>query len=212
MSARSGRGGILTVLCGRYAVYCLVIVLAGLMPVASSQPSFAQSQQRQIQRPLAVALIRDAMAAVNHANWTGNYTVLRDFASPNFATANDATRLASIFEPVRKERLDLLPAMILDPVLTRGVFTPEGRLRLSGYFPSQPRQIRFDMLFEVIGNRWRLFGVSVAGRDPQPKQAAPAANPAVANPSGSGTAKQPGKKAAKPENSSVGVPKVRPKP
>lgn len=114
-----------------------------------------------ISRLLAVALIRSALAAVNHGNWTGNYTTLRDFASPSFAIANDPSRLSSIFSPLRGEQLDLLPAMVLDPILTIVAFTQDGKLRLTGYVQSMPRHISFDLLFEVVDGRWRMFGVGV---------------------------------------------------
>ena len=35
-------------------------------------------------------------------------------------------------------------------------------LRLTGYFPTQPLRINFDMLFQNAGGQWRLFGLSVA--------------------------------------------------
>jgi hypothetical protein len=43
-------------------------------------------------------------------------------------------------------------------------------LRLTGYFPTQPLQIKFDLLFERIRGDWRLFGISVA-TPPAPKPA-----------------------------------------
>ena len=118
--------------------------------------------------PRAVALVRDALAAVNHANWTGNYTVLRDFASPNFAAANDPARLSNIFSAARAARLDLFPAMVIAPVFTQGQVIDDGRrLRLSGFVPVEPGPIRFDLIFEPVDGRWRLFGVSV-GQDAGP--------------------------------------------
>jgi hypothetical protein len=35
-------------------------------------------------------------------------------------------------------------------------------LRLTGYIPTQPMQINFDLLFQTVNNQWRLFGISVA--------------------------------------------------
>jgi hypothetical protein len=35
-------------------------------------------------------------------------------------------------------------------------------LRLTGFFPTRPLQINFDLLFQNVGGQWRLFGISVA--------------------------------------------------
>jgi hypothetical protein len=50
-------------------------------------------------------------------------------------------------------------------------------LRLKGYFPGQPVQINFEMLFQAVDGRWRLFGLSV---QPGPATPPPAAASAPA--------------------------------
>jgi hypothetical protein len=44
-----------------------------------------------------VILIRSTLLAVNHANLTGNYTVLRELGTPGFQQSNTAARLGDIF-------------------------------------------------------------------------------------------------------------------
>ena len=34
-------------------------------------------------------------------------------------------------------------------------------LQLKGYFPGRPVQINFEVLYQVVSGRWRLFGLSV---------------------------------------------------
>jgi hypothetical protein len=34
-------------------------------------------------------------------------------------------------------------------------------LRLKGYFPGEPVQINFELLYQAVDGRWRLFGLSV---------------------------------------------------
>ncbi|MEM6463279.1 MAG: hypothetical protein AAF724_15315 [Pseudomonadota bacterium] len=167
---------------GNTSAYAIVLVCAAwLMPVTAEAQNAEMTATRAeslrvagegsvplpIPAPRAVALVRDALAAVNHANWTGNYTVLRDYASPNFAAANDPARLSGIFNAARAARLDLFPAMVIAPVFTLGQVTDGGRLRLAGFVPVEPRSIRFDLIFEPVDGRWRLFGVSV-GQDTAP--------------------------------------------
>lgn len=36
-----------------------------------------------------------------------------------------------------------------------------GLLRLVGYFPTQPLQIQFEILFQPIDGQWRIFGLTV---------------------------------------------------
>jgi hypothetical protein len=141
---------------------------------------------------LAVILVRDAIAALNQANWTGNYTVLRDYASPNFAAVNDPARLSAIFAGLRKQGLNLAPSLVLTPQFTRAeLIENSAKLRLSGFVPSRPKQINFDMIFEPLQDRWRLFGISVTASDEgggsresaeQPASPAPQAKPAFAIP------------------------------
>jgi hypothetical protein len=44
-------------------------------------------------------------------------------------------------------------------------------LHLTRYFPGQPVQINFEMLYQVVEGRWRLFGISV-----NPSQTRPSAS------------------------------------
>ncbi|RJE80603.1 hypothetical protein [Paracoccus sp. JM45] len=142
----------------------------GLALMLSGVGAFAQDTRPDIavvEPSYATALIRDVLAAVNHGNWTGNYTVLRDYAAPEFALANDPTRLAGLFTEVRAERLDLLPVMITDPVILDSQLSESGQeLRLTGYFPLQPRHVSFDLVFGLEGRRWLLLGISVGAFDP----------------------------------------------
>jgi len=138
----------------------LLFVLALILSAQLSPPAFSQAP-----KPtgiLALILIRDALSALNQANWTGNYTVLRDYASPNFARNNDPVRLTAIFQPIRAQALNLAPTLYLAPKITKAELNKQGtRLQLKGFFPSKPKQIHFDLIFEPIVNRWRLFGIGV---------------------------------------------------
>ena len=140
----------------------LALALSG----AGASAQDAPAQANLVEPSYATALIRDVLAAVNHGNWTGNYTVLRDYAAPEFALANDPTRLAGLFTDVRAERLDLLPVMTTDPVMVDTQLSQSGReLRLTGYFPLEPRHVSFDLVFGLEGRRWLLLGVSVGAFD-----------------------------------------------
>ena len=116
-------------------------------------------------------LIRRTLLTLNDANLTGNYTVLRDLAAPGFQSANDAARLGAIFAKLRNAKIDFAPIVYFDPKLVREpAILENGMLRLSGFIPTQPQQINFDMMFQNVSGRWRVFGLAV---DTSPAAAAP---------------------------------------
>ena len=136
------------------------------MPVAASA-------QQTLQQPPAAAmpvpgelelskLIWSTMAAVDHANQAGNYSVLRDLSAPGFQIQNDAARLAEIFAPIRALRVDLSNTLLLAPTYTAAPqIVNEGVLRVQGFFGLRPTAIGFDLYYQWVGGKWRLFGVSI---------------------------------------------------
>src|SRR3954468_15777593 len=76
---------------------------------ASSAPATQPAPQQpiQIDRNGVLILIRSTLLALDHANRTGNYTVLRDLGAPGFQAGNTAARLSEIFASLRSQNLDL---------------------------------------------------------------------------------------------------------
>jgi hypothetical protein len=157
----------------------LVAALAAASPLFAqpASPPPAGQQQATAEQPIQIdrngvlILIRSTLLALDHANRTGNYTVLRDLGAPGFHNANSAARLAEIFANLRTQNIDLSGVSVLDPQLTvLPTAVQGGMMRMAGFFPSVPTQVNFEMLFAPIEGRWRLFGIAV-----QLGQAAPAA-------------------------------------
>jgi hypothetical protein len=118
---------------------------------------------RPVNSDQAVYLVRSTLLTLNDANRSGNYTVLRDLASPDFQTKNTAADLAQSFADLRHRKFDLFAAAILAPQFTADpVLDASGRLRLTGYFATRPLRITFDLTFQSVGGEWRLFAISVA--------------------------------------------------
>jgi hypothetical protein len=139
-----------------------------------------------IDRNGVLILIRSTLIALDHANKTGNYTVLRDLGSPAFQS-NTAARLAEVFAPQRKENIDLSGVVVLEPQLTLlPQIEANGMMHMAGFFPSVPTQVNFEMAFAPVDRQWRLFGVSisfgqaapVAPPPPEPEQVTPQAQAA----------------------------------
>jgi hypothetical protein len=129
-----------------------------------------QQQQQQVQQQPAMPvtteqalyLIRSTLLTLNDANRSGNYTVLRDLAAPDFQARNTAADLSQIFSDLRRRNFDLYGAALLAPQLTAVPARDQrGFLHLTGYFPTRPQQINFDLLFQDVANQWRLFGIAV---------------------------------------------------
>jgi hypothetical protein len=141
------------------------------------QPAAVAPQQQSLPVSLeqALYLIRSTLLTLNDANRTGNYTVLRDLAAPDFQTRNTAADLAQVFFDLRQRNFDLFSVALAAPQLTAPpALDGNGMLRLTGFFPTRPLQINFDLLFANVGGKWRLFGISVATpqvtAQPQPPQ------------------------------------------
>ncbi|MGI9385550.1 MAG: hypothetical protein ACR2PO_20555 [Methyloligellaceae bacterium] len=154
------------------------ITLSGLLLALSVSAVAAQARTIVPDLKKIDILIRTTIVALNHANRTGNYTVFRDLGSPNFGNANTAARLAAIFATLRKQNLDLGPVILFNPQLTRQpTLDQQSRLRLTGFFPTRPLQVNFDLAYELIAGQWRLFGIAVNATSPPSAKAAPARKP-----------------------------------
>jgi hypothetical protein len=133
----------------------------------------APAAQQQVMMPDAekiVLLLRTTLITLNDALQTGNFTVLRDMGAPGFREVNTAARLSQSFSDLASKGVDLSVTSITAPQLTEppALDQAKGMLRLKGYFPGQPAQINFEMLYQAVDGRWRLFGLSVQPGPPTP--------------------------------------------
>jgi hypothetical protein len=156
-----------------------------MIVTASCGSSLAQPKQApaaakpaNIDRNGVLMLVRSTLLALDQANKTGNYTVLRDLGAPGFQSANTAARLSEIFANQRNSKLDLSGVAVIDPQLTLlPQIEPNGMMHMTGFFPSVQSQVNFDLLYAPVDGQWRLFGIGV-----NMGQAAPAAPAQPATP------------------------------
>jgi hypothetical protein len=138
----------------------------------------------------ALYLIRSTLLTLNDANRSGNYTVLRDLAAPDFQAKNTAADLGIIFADLRRRSVDLFAVALVGPQLsTPPYLDPSKMLRLTGYFPTRPLQINFDLTFQNVSELWRLIAISVATPQAPAAQSPPPPEPEQPKPK----AKQPKK-------------------
>ncbi|HYW17689.1 MAG TPA: hypothetical protein VE891_16240 [Allosphingosinicella sp.] len=129
------------------------------------------SAPAQAQRPAAAAnaipdpsglarLVWSTIAAVDHANKTGNYNVLRSLGSPDFQASNGAPALSRIFASIREQRVNLIDTLSVEPVYEFPPALESGMLRLRGAFRLRPQAVQFDLLYQW-NQGWMLHGIAV---------------------------------------------------
>lgn len=144
---------------------------------AVSAPASAQVQQvqgqPQVQPPPSLRptpsqlelskLVWSTFAAVDHANRSGNYSVLRDISSQPFQIANNAARLSEIFAGLRGSRIDLSNAFLVPPTYVEPPrMVSEGIFQVKGIFQIRPISLGFDFTYQWEQGEWKLYGISIA--------------------------------------------------
>ncbi|MGB0922462.1 MAG: hypothetical protein ACPG06_03745 [Alphaproteobacteria bacterium] len=118
-------------------------------------------------RTAQTILIRTTIVALNHANVTGNYAVLRDLGSPAFILSNSPASLAASFAALRQSKLDIGPVVMFDPIMPKPAqIDSNGMLRLSGYFPTNPLRVKFELAYTQHDGGWRLAAIAVVAAPP----------------------------------------------
>lgn len=153
---------------GRHAPALLIRACAAAITLATTVPAAAQVSgpppaAMPVPDPIELSkLIWSTMAAIDHANRSGNYSVLRDLGSPGFQVNNDAARLAQIFAGIRGQNIDLANTLLLAPTYSAAPAIIEpGVMRIRGGFGLRPISIDFDLYYQWSGGRWKLYGVSI---------------------------------------------------
>ncbi len=130
---------------------------------------FAAMPARAQQAPdenVSARLVWSTMIALDNANRTGNYTVLRELGTPSFQSRNSQLVLSSVFSDLRDNRVDVGRAIMTKPTYyLPPTITAEGNLRLRGGFEYRPQSIRFDLIYRNQNGGWRLHAISVAQMD-----------------------------------------------
>jgi hypothetical protein len=143
---------------------------SGLPPVPQQQqpqgtplPGIPPPSARPVPDQLQMAkLLWTTMAAVDHANKSGNYSVLRDISSTAFQINNDPSKLAQAFATIRNSRIDVSNALLVAPTYTSAPQQLQADVfRVQGVFSLRPISIGFDMFFQWERGEWRLFGIDL---------------------------------------------------
>jgi hypothetical protein len=187
------------------------VVMAASTSAGHAETPAQAPKPAQIDRNGVLILIRSSLLALDQANKTGNYTVLRDIGAPGFQS-NTAARLGEIFAKLRGDNLDLSGVAVIDPQLNLlPQIEANGLMHMAGFFPSVPTQVNFDLSFAPVSGQWRLFGISVSIGQSAPAAPTPPEPPVAQKQPPAGGAKQPHENAAKPA-AAKSAPAIKPAP
>src|SRR6476660_5257623 len=165
--------------------------MAAMASAGHAQTPPQAPKPAQLDRNGVLILIRSSLLALDQANKTGNYTVLRDLGAPDFQV-NSAARLGEIFAKLRNDNLDLSGVAVIDPQLSLlPQIEANGLMHMAGFFPSVPTQVNFELSFAPVNGQWRLFGISVSIGQSGPAAPEPPSPPAGQKQSPPSNAKQP---------------------
>lgn len=107
-------------------------------------------------------LIWSTMAAVDHANTSGNYSVLRDMSAQGFQINNNAARLGEVFASIRQSRIDLSNTLLVPPTYTQAPRLVQGDVfEVQGLFQIRPTSIQFQIYYQWEQGKWKLYGIDV---------------------------------------------------
>lgn len=113
-------------------------------------------------------LLKRYILAFNHANITGNYAVFHALLHPRFSSRFDAERLSEIFTVFRRKKVDLGIVATMKPRIKPAPRIDEqGRMQITGWFPTRPSRVLFRMIFRRDGGTWKLTSIRVSVKRPK---------------------------------------------
>jgi hypothetical protein len=151
-------------------------------PAAGSQPTSRPTVSRPKkvqQRPTAspqisdghLMLIRSTLLALDHANSSGDYSIIHKLGTAAFQAEGTVEKLALSFAAFRDQKIDVSPIAVITPQLLQPpLIDQNGNLRLIGVFPTQPLRLQFDLAYQQLDGRWRQSGISVSAQPAQGRE------------------------------------------
>ncbi len=126
------------------------------------------SEQKLLRGPVTLSdeqimsLTEPYMAALFQARQTGNYEPLYSLGAPDFQQKNSPDKLQQIFSNFWEQNAGLSPnAQSMPRQSSKPYFDEKGMLHLTGYYPTEPLQLHYDLALQSVDGVWRLFGISV---------------------------------------------------
>jgi len=151
----------------RWLTAGIVAVLLGTIGMATTAD---KARAQAAAAPSAVVLetlIKRYLLAFNHANLTGNYAVFHALLHPRFSSRFSPDQLSEIFTVFRRKKVDLGIIATMKPHITPPPrVDDQGRLQVTGWFPTRPSRVLFRVIFRRDGRTWKLTSIRVSVKRP----------------------------------------------
>lgn len=116
----------------------------------------------------AVQHVRAVLQTLDNAIRSGNYSVLRDLAAPDYQSENSLEEIASAFAPLREAQPDFSFAYRIHPEFNSStLIDSDGVMKLEGRFRAPTRDLHFAMALVELEGRWRMRRLDVSVRASQ---------------------------------------------
>lgn len=149
------------------------VAVAGFLPVPALAQAVPVQSQPQVQPPPSIRptpsqlelskMIWSTFAAVDQANRSGNYSVLRDISSQGFQIANNSARLGEIFAGLRNAQIDLSNAFLVPPTYIEAPqLVREDLFKVTGIFQLRPVSLAFDFTYQWEQGQWKIYGINIS--------------------------------------------------
>ncbi len=107
-------------------------------------------------------LVRDNLLLFNAAIASKSFDTFYDSVSLKWQDQLTKGQLQRAFQPFIDKQVSLAGIEKVDPIWDSPVrLTTDGLLRLSGYYPTEPYRVHFDLKFLYELPNWKLFGIDV---------------------------------------------------
>ena len=127
----------------------------------------AQAQNRVPSERALEALVKATLLSFNDAAVTGNYAVFHAKLSKPFREQFSVERLARRFQDFSKKHIDFDIVAALKPTYDPAPkVDDDGKLLVKGHFPTEPKQVYFDLQFIPSDGEWKLISINVKIGDP----------------------------------------------
>jgi len=112
------------------------------------------------------ALVKSSLLTFNDANVTGNYTVLHAKLSKPFRDQFPPAKLKETFKSFAEKGGDIDIIAAIKPTYDPAPkIDGDGKLIVSGFFPTEPVRVLFDLEFIPSDGEWKLVRIHVLTKD-----------------------------------------------
>ena len=148
-------------------------------PTRGEEPQPASSDLPSAE--VIIVLARSLLLTVNDAALTGNFSVLRERADPEFQSVASTGKLGLAFQQLIVQHIDMSEVALATPQFDGDpALNARGQLQIKGTFDIAAGVVSFNFSFKPTEGFWKAMGISVSVAPKAVIQ--PANKPAVTKP------------------------------